>query len=101
MVTKNVEVTTYKVSIDEIVSIIFDDWSAYESDNYEWEILEVSSFDYSPNCDFRYSPRSPLPPKEAKVEQAGKFNLVLEIFSVEVFILAKRLQINEKTFQLL
>ena len=102
MVTE-VEATTYKVSIDEISSIIFDNPSAYNYNDYdyEWDILEVSSFDYSPNCDFRYSPSPPLSPKEGTVEQAGKFNLVLEIFSTEVLILAKRLQINEKTFQLL
>ena len=106
MVTKNVEVTTYKVSIDEISSIVFDDPSAYEEDNYEWEMMEVTSFNYSPACEFRYTSGLPEVPEDGNLERVvkegmGSFNLLMEIFETGVYIHAKRLQINEKTFQLL
>ena len=101
MVTKNVEVTTYKVSIDEIVSIIFDDPSSEEYANYDWEIMEVSAFHYSLDSKFAYRICFPASDNGQEVERTGSFNLLLEMFSAEIYIRAKRLQINEKTFQLL
>lgn len=114
MVTK-VETTIYKVSIDEISTIIFDEPDIEVTEDYNWVYMGMTSIDYSPDCGFGYFPHSPdykyspgddpsridQAEKEKEAKKVGAFNLLMDVNETGVYIRAKRLQINEKVFQLL
>ena len=99
--------TFYRIFIDEISSIIFHGGNIAEyahngelSDDDaigdEWGILEVTSFDYYPEFNYQLD----FPSKDgSEVASKGVYNLVLEIWD-EIFILARRLKINDQEFTL-
>ena len=110
MVTENAETKLYRIVIDEIYSIIFHDGYAEEKarkgkldddkTDYIWDMMEVSSFYYSPILDFEYQICFPSDDGDI-VKRKGYFNLLLEIWGTEVYMIAKRLKINDQEFKLL
>ena len=95
------EKTFYKVAIEEISTIIFDDPDLEVTENYNWDYMGMTSIDYFPDCGFQYSSGYSDPSEGKEVEKVGAFNLFMEVNETGVYIRAKRLQINEKVFQLL
>ena len=105
----NEEVTFYRIVIDEISSIIFHEDSITEyvcsgelSDDdeigYVFEMMELTEFEYYPEFEYQID----FPSKDgSKVSPKGVYNLVLEIWDAEIFILARRLKINDQEFKLL
>ena len=98
--------TFYRIVIDEISSIIFHKGNIAEyarngelSDDAigdDWGILEVTSFDYYPEFNYQLD----FPSKDgSEVAPKGVYNLVLELWD-EIFILARRLKINDQEFTL-
>ena len=99
--------TFYRIVIDEISSIIFHEGNIAEyahngelSDDAiddDWGILEVTSFDYYPEFNYQLD----FPSKDgSEVAPKCAYNLVLELWD-EIFILARRLKINDQEFKLL
>ena len=104
----NEEVTFYRIVIDETSSIIFHEGNIAEyahngelSDDAiddEWGMLELTEFEYYPEFEYQID----FPSKdESEVAPKGAYNLVLEIWNAEIFILARRLKINDQEFTLL
>ena len=102
------EMTFYKVAIDEISIIIFDEPNLEVTEDYNWDYMGMTSINYSPDCGFQYFPGYQDTPdydysraaKEKEAKKVGAFNLLMEVNETAVYIRAKRLQINEKTFHL-
>ena len=107
--------TLYQVVIDEIYSIIFHDNDVAESartgasrdgTGYVWNMMQITSFHYSPDLAYKYQIAS-TSEDEVKVIRNGACNLLLEIWNTEVYMIARRLTINDtllednNTFKLL
>ena len=105
MIPSNEAVTFYRIVIDEISSITFHDTHtdglispSNTEIGYVFAMMEVTSFDYYP--EFKY--QIDFPSKDgSEVARKCAYNLVLEIWDAEIFILARRLKINDQEFKLL
>ena len=101
----NEEVTFYRIVIDEISSITFHDTDtdglispSNTEIGYVFDMMELTEFEYYPEFEYQID----FPSKDgSKVSPKGVYNLVLEIWDAEIFILARRLKINDQEFKLL
>ena len=101
----NEEVTFYRIGIDEISSITFHDTytdglisPSNTEIGYVFAMMELTEFEYYPE----FEDQIDFPSKDGStVSPKGGYNLVLEIWDAEIFILARRLKINDQEFKLL
>ena len=116
MVTGTIEgYSLYQVVIDEIYSIIFHDndlaagartGASNDGTGYVWDMMQLTSFHYSPDLAYKYQIAS-TSEDEVKVIRNGACNLLLKIWNTEVYMIARRLTINDtllednNTFKLL
>ena len=105
MIPSNEAVTFYRIVIDEISSITFHDTDtdglispSNTEIGYVFDMMELTEFEYYPEFEYQID----FPSKDgSKVSPKGVYNLVLEIWDAEIFILARRLKINDQEFKLL
>lgn len=105
MVTLNTDgaYSLYQVIIDEIYSIIFHDndlaagartGTSNDGTGYVWDMMQLTSFHYSPDVAYKYQIAS-TSEDEVKVIRNGACNLLLEIWNTEVYMIARRIKIND------
>ena len=109
MIPSNEAATFYRIVIDEISSITFHEGNIAEyarngelRDDDEighiWDMMELTEFEYYPEFERQID----FPSKDgSEVARKCAYNLVLEIWNAEIFILARRLKINDQEFKLL
>ena len=100
----NEEVTFYRIVIDEISSITFHDTHtdglispSNTEIGYVFDMMELTEFEYYPEFEYQIDFSSK---DGSEVARKCAYNLVLEIWNAEIFILARRLKINDQEFTL-
>ena len=101
MVTGTIEgFSLYQVIIDEIYSIIFHDndlaegartGTSNDKTGYVWDMMQLTSFHYSPDVAYKYQIAS----TDRQVIRNGACNLLLKIWNTEVYMIARRIKIND------
>ena len=104
MIPSNEAATFYRIVIDEISSIIFHDTDtdglispSNTEIGYVFAMMELTEFEYYPEFEYQIDFSSK---DGSEVARKCAYNLVLEIWDAEIFILARRLKINDQEFTL-
>ena len=97
-ITKIIELQ--HVVIDEVYSIIFHDndlaarartGTSNDGTGYLWDMMQLTSFHYAPDLAYKYQIAS----TDRQVIRNGACNLLLKIWDTEVYMIARRIKIND------